>query len=264
VDKSRLLRDSIRSLLLYRVWFFIGMQDVKRRYGRSFIGPLWIFLNLGVFVGAIGFVYGVMFGQDLRAFLPYLMLGFVTWGLIFASLVDAGMVFVSAEGYIKQFSYPKQIYILRALVSSSMNFVMGLAAVVIVQILLGKFELFGWILAIPGVILLYMALIGHTTIFAYLGVAIRDLPHALASVLQVVFYLTPIVFPTSVLKSHGLEFVYLINPIYHLIDVVRQPILNSSLPPFETYGFVFIYITIVYCIALYVASRLDRKVVFLL
>ncbi|SDA91048.1 ABC transporter permease [Mesorhizobium qingshengii] len=263
-DESRLLRDVIRSLLLHRVWFFIGMQDVKRRYRRSFIGPLWILLNLGVYVGAIGFVYGVMFGQDLKAFLPYLMLGFVTWGLISASMVDAGTVFISAEGYIKQFSYPKQIYILRAIVSSSMNFAMGLAAVAVLQIVLGTFEFTGWLLAIPGIVLLYMALLGQTTIFSYLGVAFRDLPHALAGVLQVVFYLTPIVFPISVLKSHNLEFVYLINPIYHLIDVVRHPILTASLAPLSSYGFVFGYVLIVYCIAWYVASRLDKKVVFLL
>ncbi|WFP75511.1 ABC transporter permease [Mesorhizobium sp. WSM4906] len=264
VDRSRLLRDVIRSVLLYRVWFFIGTQDIRRRYRRSFIGPLWILLNLGVYVGAIGFVYGVMFGQDLKAFLPYLMLGFVTWGLVSASVVDACMIFPGSEGYIKQFSYPKQIYILRALVSNSMNFAMGLIAVAFVQIFLGTFEPTGWIMAIPGLILLYMALLGHTAIFAYLGTAFRDLPHALAGVLQVVFYLTPIVVPASVLKNHGLEFVYLVNPIYHLIDVVRDPILTANWAPLSTYGLVVGYILAVHCIAWYAASRLDKKVVFLL
>ncbi|RWK23517.1 MAG: ABC transporter permease [Mesorhizobium sp.] len=263
-DKSRLQRDVIRSLLLHRVWFFIGMQDVKRRYRRSFIGPLWILLNLGVYVGTIGFVYGVMFGQDLKAFLPYLMLGFVTWGLISASIIDASAVFVSAEGYIKQFSYPKQIYILRAVVGSSMNFAMGLVAVAIVQIFIGNLQFTGWILAVPGLMLLYIALLGQTTIFAYLGSAFRDLPHALAGVLQVVFYLTPIVIPASVLKNHGLEFVYLLNPIYHLIEVVRDPILTGGLASPSSYSFVFGYILVVYCVAWFVAWRLDKKVVFLL
>lgn len=263
-DKSRLLRDVIRSLLLHRVWFFIGMQDVKRRYRRSFIGPLWILLNLGMYVGAIGFVYGIMFGQDLKAFLPYLMLGFVTWGVISASVVDAGSVFLSAEGYIKQFSYPKQIYILRSVVSASMNFAMGLLAVAVVQVFIGTLQFSGWILAIPGLVLLYIALVGHTTIFAYLGTAFRDLPHALAGVLQVVFYLTPIVVPASVLKNHGLQLVYLLNPIYHLIEVVRDPILTGGLAPLSSYSFVFGYILLVYCVASYVAWRLDKKVVFLL
>lgn len=263
-DKSRLLRDVIRSLLLHRVWFFIGMQDVKRRYRRSFIGPLWILLNLGMYVGAIGFVYGVMFGQDLKAFLPYLMVGFVTWGVISASIVDAGSVFLSAEGYIKQFSYPKQIYILRSVVSTSMNFVMGLLAVAVLQVFMGTVQVSGWILAIPGLVLLYIALLGHTAIFAYLGAAFRDLPHALAGVLQVVFYLTPIVVPASVLENHGLQLVYLLNPIYHLIEVVRDPILTGGLAPLSSYSFVFGYILLVYCVAWYVAWRLDKKVVFLL
>ncbi|MER8916547.1 ABC transporter permease [Mesorhizobium sp. M0761] len=263
-DKNRLLRDVLRSLLLHRVWFFIGVQDIKRRYHRSFIGPLWILLNLGLYVGAIGFVYGVMFGQDLGAFLPYLMLGFVIWGLISASIIDAGMVFINAEGYIKQFSYPKQIYIMRTLVSSSMNFVIGLFAIGILQIALGIFEVTGWLTAVPGLFMLYIALIGHITIFSYLGVAFRDLPHALSGVLQVLFYLTPIVVPASVLKDHGLELVYMINPIYHLIDIVRHPILYTSFAPLFSYEFVAAYILILYGIAWCVASRLDKKVVFLL
>ncbi|MGX9144749.1 ABC transporter permease [Mesorhizobium sp. 128a] len=263
-DKNRLLRDVLRSLLLHRVWFFIGMQDIKRRYHRSFVGPLWILLNLGLYVGAIGFVYGVMFGQDLRAFLPYLMLGFVIWGLISASVVDAGMVFINAEGYIKQFSYPKQIYIMRSLVSSSMNFAIGLFAIGIVQIVLGICWLTGWASAIPGLFLLYLALIGHIAIFSYLGVAFRDLPHALSGVLQVVFYLTPIVVPASVLKNHGLELVYMVNPFYHLIDIVRHPILSGGFAPLFSYEFVVAYILVLYGIAWYVASRLDKKVVFLL
>ena len=185
-------------------------------------------------------------------------------GLISASIVDAGTVFISAEGYIKQFSYPKQIYIFRALVGNSMNFVMGLIAVAIVQIFFGTFMFSGWLMSIPGLILLYVALLGHITIFSYLGTAIRDLPHALASVLQVVFYLTPIVVPASVLEKHGLAMVYIINPIYYLIEVVRYPILNSTFAPMSNYGVIIGYIVIVYCSAWYVASRLDKRVVFLL
>ncbi|WP_247648123.1 ABC transporter permease [Pannonibacter phragmitetus] len=254
----------MRALSLHRVWFFIGMQDVKRRYRRSFIGPLWILVNLGLFVAVIGFVYGALFGQSLSDFLPYLMLGFVTWGLISASLVDACMVFIGAEGYIKQFSYPKQIYIFRALVASSMNFLMGMAAVAAVQLALGTFLPAGWLLALPGLVLLYVVLLAHIAIFAYLGTAFRDLPHALAGALQVVFYLTPIVFPIHILKDRGLELVYLVNPFYHLLELIRYPVLTGSMAPLITYGFVFGYILTVYGLAWYVASRLDKKVVLLL
>src|SRR6266852_5714740 len=117
--------DCLAACRLWRVWTFLGIQDIKARFRRSFIGPLWILLNLALFAGAAGFVYGVIFDQPMAEFLPFLITGIVIWGYLLSTLTEAGGAFIGAEGYIKQFSYPKQIYLLRALVSYTVNLLIG-------------------------------------------------------------------------------------------------------------------------------------------
>lgn len=263
-SKHKLLADTSNAIKLWRVWTFLGVQDIKARFRRSFIGPLWILLNMAFFVGGAGVVYGLLFGQPMDEFLPFLTSGFVIWGFIVSSLTESGLAFVNAEGYIKQFSYPKQIYLLRALVSSLIILLIGTSALIPVQLVFHRFELVGWFMAIPGIVLLVLAALGHITICAYLGTRFRDLPHAFGGVLQVMFFVTPIMFPVKVLKERHLDFVYQYNPLHYLIDVVRSPILQGEFALMESYVFAGVYVLVVWGIAALMARRFDKRVVFML
>ncbi|RWH18102.1 ABC transporter permease, partial [Mesorhizobium sp.] len=172
--------------------------------------------------------------------------------------------FVVSEGYIKQFSYPKQIYLLRALVSYGINMLIGFAAVVIMQFAFHNFGLVAWLMALPGIAILIFAAQGHIIISAYVGTKFRDLPFAFSGILQVIFFVTPIMFPIDVLKAKGIDFVYRYNPLYYLIDIVRRPILEGSFPPFENYALAILYVLLVWIVAAATARRLDNRVVFLL
>ena len=262
--RTRLFADASRAVRLWRVWLFLGLQDVKARFRRSFIGPLWILLNLGLFVGGAGVVYGLMFQQPMGDFLPLLTAGFVIWGFLVSSLTESGLSFVVAEGYIKQFAYPKQIYLLRVLVGYTVTLLFGLSALVPLQIVFGRFHPIGWLAALPGLAVLLLAALGHITICGYLGARFRDLPHALGGVLQVMFFVTPILFPVSQLRLRHLDFVYLFNPLYYLIDIVRGPLLTTRLSPVSHYEVAGAYVLIVWGMAVVVARRFDARVVFLL
>ena len=260
--QNKLLIDSAQSLKVWRVWIYLGTQDVKARFKRSFIGPLWILLNMGLFVGGAGVVYGMLFGQPMREFLPFLTAGFIIWGFLISSLTESCLAFINAEGYIKQFSYPKQIYLLRPLVVYTIIMLIGLAALVPVQIIFQRFEIMGWIFALPGLFILMLAAQAHIIICAYLGTKFRDLPHALGGVLQVLFFVTPIMFPVKILRERNLDFVYQYNPLYYLIDIVRHPILEGQIAPSENYLFACIYLIFAWTLAAIVATRSDAKVVF--
>lgn len=264
VFQNKLLADSIHSFSVWRVWLFLGLQDIKSRFRRSFIGPLWILLNMAFFVGGVGVVYGLMFGQPMREFLPFLTAGFVIWAFMVSSLTESGSAFINAEGYIKQFSYPKQIYLIRQLVVYTITLLIGFAALIPVQLLFNRFSFEGWFLAIPGILLLLLGALGHIVICAYLGTRFRDLPHATGGVLQVLFFVTPIMFPVKLLRERHLDFVYQYNPLHYLIDVVRHPILEGEFALPENYMFAGLYVIAVWLIAAMVAKRLDSRLVFLL
>lgn len=262
--KSLLFEDSLRALRLWRVWTFLGVQDIKARFRRSFLGPVWLLMNMVLFVAGAGVLYGVMIHQPMREFLPYLTAGFTVWGFLASSLSESAMAFLNAEGYIKQFCYPKQIYLLRVMVSYSIIMLIYLSVLIPLQLLLRTFSPLGWLLILPGLALLIIAALGHTVIVAYLGVKFRDLPHAAGGLLQVAFFVTPVMFPIEVLKARNLDFVYWFNPLHYLINIVRYPIMRGTLAPAGDYCFTIAYIIAVWCIAAIVARAIDSKVVVLL
>ncbi|WP_316172292.1 ABC transporter permease [Bradyrhizobium sp. SZCCHNRI3037] len=263
-ESERLIRDSVKSVRLWRVWTFMGMQDVRVRFRRSLLGPVWILINLSLFVGGAGVVYGLMFGQNLSEFLPFLVTGFIVWGFLLSTMTEAGTAFIVAEGYIKQFSFPKQIYLLRALVNYNVILLFGATVIIVMQAILQNVRLLGWLEAFPGLLILNAAGLGHVVVSAYMGAMFRDWPHALGGLLQILFFVTPIMFPISVLQERGLDLIYQFNPLFYLIDVVRCPIVEGQFAPLEHYGLAILYVMLVWGVAAIVARQLDRRLVYLL
>jgi lipopolysaccharide transport system permease protein len=262
--KDTLLSDFLSAIKVWRVWLYLGLQDVKVRFRGSLIGPMWLLINLGMFVIGAGVVYGSLFQQDMADFLPFLTAGFVIWGFIVSTCTDSGSAFINAEGYIKQFSYPKQIYLLRNLVSFTVIFFLGLIPVAGVLIFYGRFEWTGLLCAIPGILLLLMCGFSHITIFAYLSCRFRDIPHGMTGIFQVMFFVTPIIFPVKLLRDRGLDFIYQFNPLYYLIEMVRFPLISGDFAPDECYIFGGLYFLVMLCLGYIAAKKLDHKVVFLI
>ncbi len=260
----KLLQDNIAALRNWRVWWHLGMADVRNRFAKSAVGPAWILLNLAMWVGGIGVIFGTLFHQPLETFLPFLTIGFVCWGFLTQTITDGGNAFVFAEGYIKQFTYPKQIYVLRVIVNASVPFAIGVAVFFAVMLLMGQPFGVGMCWVLPGLLILLLASYLHATIMAYASARFRDLPHGMTALLQVLFFVTPVFFTVGVLKDRGLDFVYKYNPLYYLIEVVRHPLTQLEAAPVEVYVATGIYLLILMLIALFVAMRLDRRIVYIL
>jgi lipopolysaccharide transport system permease protein len=261
-DKHRLMKDVVKAFGLWRVWVFLGIRDVRIRYRRSFFGPAWILINSIVFVAAVGGVYGLLFNQTLSEFLPKLMAGFVVWVFINSTLIDGGTAFINAEGYIKQFAYPKQVYILRSWLNHLIVFTTSFFALLCLLLYLDKLSLAAIFYTLPGLTMLLIAGLLHTLNSAYLTVRFRDLPHILASGLQILFYVTPVIYPASMLEDRGFAFIYEVNPFYHLINVVKTPLLQQSPAAETSYWFLAGYLSILIVTSYLVMRRTDAKVVF--
>ncbi len=65
------------------------LQDIKQRYRRSVLGPLWISITMAVIATAMGILYGALFGADLPMFLPYVATGLLIWNFINGAVLEA-------------------------------------------------------------------------------------------------------------------------------------------------------------------------------
>ncbi len=106
--------DDIRRALAQReLWLHLGWQDIKQRYRRSVLGPLWITISMGVTALGLGILYAVLFQHPLPEFLPYVTTGFIVWNFINGCLTEGMSTFITNEGLIKHLPAPLTVYALR-------------------------------------------------------------------------------------------------------------------------------------------------------
>jgi len=261
-ENKKIIAESIYAIKAWRVWSHMGLQDMRNQFRRSRLGTLWVLINLTLMAGGIGYVYGHLFHQDLSVFFPLLIAGIVIWNFIATTIVQGCNTFIVSEGYVKQFSFPKQIYILRFFLAALLNLLIGFAVFFVVALSQHVPFALGTFWALIGLILLILISIAHIIIFAYWGVKVRDLAPALSGIFLILFYITPIVFTPKILGEHNLAFIYQFNPLYYLIEVVRYPLINGSMAQPEIYYATLSYGVLVWSVAVLTLFKCDRKVAY--
>ncbi len=250
--------DLIGSVRAWRLWSLLGWLEIRQRYARSKLGPFWLTVSMGVLVGALGVVYGTLFGQKLADYLPMVAIGLVTWTL-FSSMVNEGSTaYINSASYIRQVKTPRLVYVLqvgwRNLVIFAHNFV-------IVALVLAIFGVKSWLTlpwVLPGLMLLLANGLWMAMIAGLLSARFRDFPQIIAALLQVAFYITPILFHGEMLSQQH-RWIVTYNPLAYLIDVVRQPLVGVA-PSTETWGVAVVMALVGWTLALWMTGRYHKRI----
>jgi lipopolysaccharide transport system permease protein len=215
--------------------FFLGWQDIRLMYRRSVLGQFWITLSMAITFAAIGSVFGVIFGLPLPEYLPHLGAGLVLWAFMSAILTEGSTSFIVSEAFIKQIPLPLTTYFMRTTWKTFFVFLHNMVALVILLLFFSPGISLATLGIIPGLLLLMMAVGGISLGIAVISTRFRDVPQILSSVVQVCFYLTPIVWKPESLPEGPRELILTWNPFYHLLQVTRQPLLNIA-PTWTEWG----------------------------
>jgi lipopolysaccharide transport system permease protein len=259
------IADVVRSARLWQIWTRLGAQDVRLKFRRSVLGPGWVFANLAVLVVSIGFIYANLLGQDPREFIPYLTIGLIAWTYLTNSIVDGGNAFLNSEGYIKQISLPIYVYIFRFFVSINLTAFISLGAFVAVALIYGVPIGPGTLMVVPGFAIVMTASLLLITIFAHLNARFRDVAQMAAVGMQVLFYVTPVIFPADLLnRRRDLSFVVELNPLYHLLEVVRRPLVAGVAADWHSYAASGMTLAVLLVVASGVIAHFQRRIVFAL
>lgn len=205
----------------------LGWHDVKQRYMRSSLGPFWLTLSMAVIICAIGIVFSQLFQTPLKEFLPFLTIGIILWSFIMTSLSEGCTGFIASDGIIKQLPIPLFTHVLRSLWRNIIIFAHNIIIVPIVFLIVGAPFYWNSLLAIPGFILVCLNLAWVMLILAVICTRYRDLIQIVASILQVLFYISPIMWMPERLPDHIGKYLLTLNPVYHLLEVLRAPLLGE-------------------------------------
>jgi ABC-type polysaccharide/polyol phosphate export permease len=220
------LRDG---LVQWPLWFTIAWMDVRQRYRRSLIGPFWITLSVGIFVTGLGVVYGALFRQDLKTYLPYLAVGVVVWTLVSNLITEGCNTFISAERAIKQLPVPISVHVFRMVWRNVIVFAHNVMIVIVLVLIFNIPVGAATLMAIPGLILIMLSGVGFGLTLGVLSARFRDIPLIISNFVQLIFFTTPILWRADTLPPNR-DWIARFNPFHYLIEVVRQPLLGQTLP----------------------------------
>jgi ABC-type polysaccharide/polyol phosphate export permease len=219
-------RDIWQGVGSLHVWAMLGWLEIRQRYRRSILGPFWLTMSTGVLVGAMGPLYGKLFNQDISGYLPFLAIGFVVWLFLSGLINDACTAFITAEGYIKQMKLPLTVHAMRMVWRNLIIFAHN-AVIVALVLVVWPPALTAHLLLVPLAVLLIAAN------GLWIGISVglvcarfRDIPQIIASLVQVAFFLTPIIWQAGMLGRY--QWAAQWNPFYHFLELVREPLITAS------------------------------------
>jgi lipopolysaccharide transport system permease protein len=213
---------------LWRLAWALGWLDIRLRYRGSMLGPFWLTISTGVMVAALGVLYSTLFKINVRDYLPFLALSQVLWGFLAAVVSEACTVFTDAEGVIRSVRMPFFVFSMRALIRNVIALGHNIVVIVVVFAIFSMWPSWGAVMAIPGLLLWAVDALALTLLLGAFCARFRDIQPIVNSVMQIAFFMTPVIWRPDQLGPSGIEKLAL-NPFFDLLEIVRGPILGSHI-----------------------------------
>lgn len=232
--------DMLKSVIAYR-GFILGSvkREFQTKYRNSILGAAWTVLNpLAMIV-----VYTVIFAQVMRARLPgadssfaysiYLCAGVLTWGL-FAEITGRGQtVFLEYANLIKKISFPRICLPIIVVLNAVLNFAIVFGLFTGFLVISGNFPGWAYMAILPILAIQIVFSIGLAMVIGVLNVFFRDVGQFFSIFLQFWFWLTPVVYPVSILPDHIRELIGW-NPMTPLMVAYQTILVNGQWPQWES------------------------------
>lgn len=253
------MRNSIIEIL--RVGSHLGFQEVKQINRRSRLGQWWITLGTATLIGTIGFVFGLIFRVDVQTYLPYLAIGIVLWNYLSGQLSEASFVLIQSEALIKQLTLSPWVYATKVSAKMILMFGHNLLIIPVVLLATGNYPTLAILLLLAAVPVIVVTLNSLGMLLAIVSLRFRDVPPMVGSILNVLFYLTPVMWFADSIKSSLAHFLLGLNPFYHLVQIFRLPLLGE-LPTPENWLISISMCIVVSITANLVVARNRKRLVF--
>lgn len=216
------------------------IKDIKLKYRRSYLGYVWSILNPLLMMTVLVIVFSQLFRFDIPNFAVYLLSGQVLFSFLSEATTMAVSSIVSNAPLLKKTYVPKYIFTVSKITSSLVNLLFSLIALVLVMIFT-QVSVTWHILWVPVILLeVYIFSLGISLILAATAVFFRDIQYLWGVFISIWMYLTPIIYPVSIISEEYRWWYDNLNPMYGYVTQFRDVVLNGNPLPLEwlTQGFI--------------------------
>ncbi len=247
-------------------WAYLARCDLISRYRRSKFGMLWVVLSPLLLTFIMSFVLGTVFHMPIVEYVPYILIGMVMWDLMSSAVVTGGGTFMGAFPYIRQFNHPVSIYTLKSSVVFIVNFLISSIGIVVWCFFACPQNVLIGIICMPlNTILLFLLTWSVTTIAAFLNAKYRDYPQMMALIMQALWYVSPVFFQEEMFQANPVLYNFFkMNPITHLLYLIRKPFLYGQYPSGVDYLFTLGCILFFTVFAYLLNKKYGKRIIFYL
>jgi lipopolysaccharide transport system permease protein len=250
---------NLRELHQYRALLWsLTVRELRARYRASVLGFLWTFLNPTLSMAVYALVFGVLLkrAQPIANYPYFIFVGLLPW-LFFSSSVGGGSTAVSdRRDLLTKVRFPAQVLPATVVATNLANYLLSLPLLIALGALYGMWPTWHVVYFLPLVALQSVFTLAVTYLLSALNVAFRDLQHIVPNVLQLAFFLTPVLWPVSDAKEPWLQTLILrCNPMAAFMEGYRDIFYMHIRPPFIPLGIV----AIVSVVLLWVSSTVFER-----
>jgi lipopolysaccharide transport system permease protein len=216
------------------LFYFFTWRDIKIKYKQTVFGFLWAILQ-PLFMMII---FTFFFGKALNipsSNLPYpiyVFSGLLIWNIFSTGLSNSSNSMVNNSSIIKKIYFPRLIVPVSAVLVALFDFLMALILFVGILIFYQQPVLWTIIIYWPLAIIVSMfATLGLGCWMAALNVKYRDFRYVIPFLIQILFFLTPVIYPISLLKHDLLQYILVISPMYLAVELFRLPLTGELVHP---------------------------------
>lgn len=239
--------------------YFFTWRDLKVRYKQTAIGATWAIFQ--PFVTMV--VFSVFFGQlakmpsDGVPYPIFVYSGLLFWGFFSGALSSTSFCLTSNQGIITKVYFPRLILPLSSVITQLVDFFVAAAMLVILMIYYGYHPGIVGVLLLPVLLLItFMAAVGGGLVLAAINVKYRDVRYALPYFIQMLLYITPVIYPASIAGKYS--WILAINPMTGVIQNVRAALLGTAPINWLLIGISFVATSVLLGVGIIVFKKTER------
>ena len=214
-------------------------RDLKVRYKRSVLGMGWTLLSPLLQMVVYTLVFSTIMRVGVPQFPVFLLAGLLPWTLVSVSITGSAHCLLNNQGLIRKIAVPQMVYPLAVVASKLVDLVLSLVPLALLAVALGRAPGPSWLLLVPAVAVASVFAVGLALLFSTLTVFYRDMRHLIDILIQVWFYVTPVIYPADYLAKlpyRWLGAVLLANPATPIVRLFQIIVYEGRAPSPALFG----------------------------
>jgi len=212
------LSPGVRLAIYYRDLILVLLgKDFKVRYKSTFVGYAWSVLNPLLLALIFAMIFSVVMRVEVEAYAYYLIAGLFPWQWVANTTGGANQYFLGNASLIKKVQFERSALVFAAVMNEAVHFVCSLPVIVGFMFYYDRWPTIEWLWMLPLLLALQSAMMfGLGLVIATCNLFLRDLERLVTLLTQLLFYLTPIIYPISSLPE-GYQWLLYANPFASLV-----------------------------------------------